>query len=251
VVGRNEFEEHGYRISWSLTGPELRKVSELRADVFCRELGWTGSRTDRLERDEFDDDSTHIAVLDGRSEVIGAVRLTGSSAPWMLDTVFSALAPAGRIMKGSDAAEASRLAVHRGWRGKRLENGMRVCDLVYKAAYACCRINGIRYLYIVTSDIVLEHMQRSGLPCRELTASKLMPDGVRAMTVVLDWNRIHEVPALAAWYESGWQMPQARPRSVVERLLPRVPANSWQRPIAGRASYASPPATGTDGALAD
>lgn len=58
------FQEHGYRTAWSLTLSELRKVSELRAEVFCRELGWAGSPDDRVERDEFDDDSTHVAVLD-------------------------------------------------------------------------------------------------------------------------------------------------------------------------------------------
>src|SRR3954468_13850340 len=96
------FQEHGYRITWKPTLSELRKVSELRAEVFCRELGWTGSPEDRVERDEFDDGSTHIAVLDEESEVIGAVRMTRSGAPWMLDTVFSALAPEREIAKGSD-----------------------------------------------------------------------------------------------------------------------------------------------------
>lgn len=198
------FQEHGYRTAWSLTLSELRKVSELRAEVFCRELGWTGSPDDRVERDEFDDDSTHVAVLDEQSEVIGAVRMIKSRAPWMLDTVFSALASASGITKGSDTAEASRLVVHRRWRGRRLTNGMRACDLIYKAAYVYCRTNGIRYLYMVTSDIVIEHLQRSGLPCRAISAPRRMPDGVYAVTVVLDWNRIREIPTLADWYESGW-----------------------------------------------
>src|SRR5262245_39011611 len=197
------FQEYGYRVAWRLTLSELWKVSELRAEVFCRELGWTGSPEDRAERDEFDDDSTHVAVLDDQSEVIGAVRMIKSRAPWMLDTVFSGLVSASGITKGADTAEASRLAVHRRWRGKRLENGMRACDLVYKAAYVYCRSNGIRYLYMVVSDIVIEHMQRSGLPCQPIGAPRQMPDGVRAMAVVIDWHRIHEIPRLARWYESS------------------------------------------------
>lgn len=226
------FHEHDYRITWRLAPSELRKMSELRADVFCRELGWTGAPEDQVERDEFDDDSTHIAVLDGQSEVVGVVRLIKSRAPWMLDTVFSALAPAGRITRGADAAEASRLAVHRQWRGKRLGNGMRACDLLYKAAYVYCRVNGIRYLYMVVSDIVLEHMRRSGLPCQALGAPRRMPDGVLAATVVLDWTRIREVPALADWYASGWEMPPANGPSALDGVLsPRRVANSEQRPV--------------------
>jgi N-acyl-L-homoserine lactone synthetase len=226
------FQEHGYRITWKLTLSELRKVSELRAEVFCRELGWTGSPEDRVERDEFDDGSTQIAVLDEESEVIGAVRMTGSGAPWMLDTVFSALAPEREISKDCDTAEASRLAVHRRWRGRRLQNGMRACDLLYKAAYVYCRTNGIRYLYMVTSDIVLEHMQRSGLPCQAIGAPRQMPDGVRAVTVVLDWNRIRAIPALADWYESGWQMPPASPPGVTVAARSRRRAlGPWSRPV--------------------
>lgn len=234
------FQEHDYRITWRLTRSELRKVGELRADVFCRELGWTGCPDDRIEQDQFDDDSTYIAVFDGQSEVIGAVRLIRSRAPWMLDTVFSELAPATRITKGSDTAEASRLAVHRRWRGKRLGNGMRACDLVYKAAYAYCRINGIRYLYMVVSDIVLQHMQRSGLPCQQISAMRQMPDGVRAATVMLDWSRIRETPRLADWCASGWQMPPASQPGVVERALaPVFAAHFGQRQLAGASAQVS------------
>jgi N-acyl-L-homoserine lactone synthetase len=210
------FQEHGYRIAWRLTSSELRKVSELRAEVFCRELGWTGSPEDRVERDEFDDNSTHVAALDEQSEVIGAVRMIKSGAPWMLDTVFSGLASASGIAKSADTAEASRLVVHRRWRGRRLENGMRASDLIYKAAYAYCRTHGIRYLYMVISDIVIELMRRSGLPCRAISAPWQMPDGVCAVTAVIDWNRIRELP-LADWYESGWQVPLANPHGATKR----------------------------------
>jgi hypothetical protein len=94
---------------------------------------------------------------------------------------------------------------------------MRVCDLIYKAAYVYCRSNGIRYLYMVTSDIVGELMRRSGLPCRAISAPSQMPDGVRAVTAVLDWNRIREIPTLADWYESGWQVPLANQHGAVKR----------------------------------
>lgn len=224
----NGFREQDYRITWRPTPAELRQIGELRAEVFCRELRWTGSPDARIEQDEFDDSATQLAVVHG-TEVIGTVRLSKARAPWMLDTVFCSLAPASRISKDPDTAEASRLAVSRTWRGKRLANGMRTCDLLYKAAYVYCQVNAIRHLYIVVSDIVLNHMQRSGLPCRQIGAMRQMPDGVRATTVVIDWNRIGEVPALAAWFHAGWQMPPTPPASGVEQILPyAIIANSEQ-----------------------
>jgi len=248
-VGVDGFNEQGYTVTWRLTARELRKVSELREQVFCQELRWAGAPDDPVERDAFDVDSTHIAVLDSQSEVIGTVRMIGSGAPWMLDSVFRALAPQDRIAKSSDTAEASRLAVHRRWRGKRLENGVRVCDLVYKAAYAYCRLRGIRRLYMVTSDIVLNHMQRSGLPCREIAPPRQMPDGVRAAAAVLDWNRLREI-ALADWYESGWQMPRANPPSAVPRGL-RPPGVSGSRPcpVAETNAFSPFSVTGIDSAF--
>jgi N-acyl-L-homoserine lactone synthetase len=221
------FQEHGYRTVWRLTPSELHKVSELRAEVFCRELGWAGSPEDRVERDEFDDDSTHVAVLDDQSEVIGAVRMIKSRARWMLDTVFNGLVSASAITKGSDTAEASRLVVHRRWRGRRLNNGMRASALIYKAAYVYCRTNGIRYLYMVISDTVIELMRRSGLPCRAIGAPSHMPDGVRAVTAVIDWNGIREIPTLADWYESGWQMPAANQHGATKRPSARPERGSF------------------------
>ncbi len=204
------FEEQGYRVTWELTPSQLRQVHALRADVFCRELGWVGAPEDKAEWDEFDATSIHVAVLDKSSDVVAAVRLTGCDAPWMLDTVFSALAPPGLVVKDADAVEASRLLVSQRSRDPRFGNRVRTCDLVYKGAYAYCRTNGIRYVYMVTSDVVLRHLQRTGLPCEPLAPPRRMPDGVRALVVKVDWSQLPRSPSVAAWYESGWRRSRAR-----------------------------------------
>ena len=122
--------------------------------------------------------------------------------------------------------------MHRHWRGKRLGNGMRACDLLYKAAYVYCKANGIRYLYMVVSDIVLKHMRRSGLPCQEIGAPRRMPDGVLAAAVVLDWIRIREVPALVDWYASGWKIPPDNGPSALDCVLPpQLVASFERRPV--------------------
>jgi N-acyl-L-homoserine lactone synthetase len=188
-------------------------VHALRADVFCRELGWVGTPEDEAEWDEFDPSSTHVAVLDERAEVVAAVRVTGHDARWMLDSIFHALARTGLVEKRPGTAEASRLVVARRWRKMRLGSGMRTCDLLYKGAYAYCTTRAIRHVYMVTSDVVLRHMVRTGLPCEPLAGPIRMPDGVNAMTVKLDWTELPRSPALAAWYESGWRRPDVRRRA--------------------------------------
>jgi N-acyl-L-homoserine lactone synthetase len=203
------FYEEGYRVSWRLTPSELRRAHALRADVFCRELRWVGSSHVALERDEFDGDSVHLAVFEGGSRLVAAVRLTRGDAPWMLDTVFRHLLPSHGALRRSGAVEASRLAVAPESRNARLAGGKRVCDLLYKAAHAFCRAHGVRTAYMVTSDVVLRHMTRAGLPCAAMAAPTLMPDGVRALPVVLDWHALRRDPALHRWYMTGWRAPPA------------------------------------------
>jgi N-acyl-L-homoserine lactone synthetase len=221
------FHEDDYRVSWQLTQPELRRAHELRAEVFCRELKWVGSRDDALERDEFDGDSVHIGVFEGGTRLVASVRLTHEGAPWMLDTVFQHLLPAP--IQRRHAMEASRLAVTTQSRNVRLKNGRRVCDLLYKSAYAYCSLRGVRYLYMVTSDIVLRHMTRACLPCVPLARPKRMPDGVAAVPVVLNWDRIRDVPALRRWYDEGWssspQLVSPSAAASLESVLAGAPTN--------------------------
>jgi N-acyl-L-homoserine lactone synthetase len=135
----------------------------------------------------------------------------------MLDSVFRRLAAPELVKKRSDTAEASRLVVAKSSRVTRLPDGRRTCDLVYKGAYAYCVTNGVRHVYMVTSDVVLRHMLRTGLPCVALAAPVRMPDGVTAVAVKLDWPHLYRVPALASWYRSGWE---SRPTHCREIICP-------------------------------
>jgi N-acyl-L-homoserine lactone synthetase len=193
--------EESYVVKWQLTPTERRQVHALRADVFCRELEWVGAPSDRLERDGLDPYATQLAVVFG-SEIVGTVRLAAYDAPWMLDGVFRGLLPEEGIRRGADCVEASRLAVAHRWRRARLENGAAVSDLLYKATYAFCRLRGVRRVYMVTSDVVLRLMRRSGLPVTALAAPTQMPDGVRAVALVLDWDRLAETCPRHEWFEA-------------------------------------------------
>jgi hypothetical protein len=78
---------------------------------------------------------------------------------------------------------------------------------------------------MVTSDVVLRHIVRAGLPCAPLAAPTRMPDGVNAPGVRLDWARLDPAGALGAWYASAGHPAAAAPRrragpQRAARLLP-------------------------------
>jgi N-acyl-L-homoserine lactone synthetase len=199
------FCEDAHRVTWRPNRSELEQAHRLRADVFCRELGWVGSWLDPTEHDEFDGRATHVVVADRACEIVATVRLIPGDATWMLDGVFRDLVAGRAILRRTDAMEASRLAVAKRARSARarLSNGKRVADLVYKAAYVLCSLRRVRYLYMVTSETVLRHMSSAGLPCVPIASPTMMPDGVSAVPIVLDWERLGPDEAVRAWYREG------------------------------------------------
>jgi N-acyl-L-homoserine lactone synthetase len=207
------FCDQGYRITWNPTASELQKIHELRASVFCRELQWVGSPADRCEQDQFDEGSTHIAVLAPDGDLAATARLLSGDAPWMLHGVFRDLVPTIEMLKRESAIEASRLAVAGRFRGVRLGNGMRVSDLLYKAAHLLCRSTGVRYVYMVVSNVVLRHMTCAGLPCAPIGPPKRMRDGVIAIPVLLDWRRIDE-STVRRWHAAEPAVRQVEPARV-------------------------------------
>jgi N-acyl-L-homoserine lactone synthetase len=216
------FHEGPYHVTWVPNVSEIQALHRLRADVFCRELRWVGCRNDPVERDEFDGAAAHIVVVDPAGEVAATLRLIPGDARWMLDEVFRNLVAGRAILRRSDAAEASRLAVAKRARGagSRLDNGRRLADVVYKAAYVFCILHHIRYVYMVVSDTVLRHMSGAGLPCIPIAPPTVMPDGVSAVPVVLDWERLVN-GAIRAWYEEGVRVARATaPRETVS--IPRL-----------------------------
>lgn len=192
-----------YDVKWHLTNEELQQTFRLRADVFCRELQWVGSRDVDTERDAIDDDTVHLAASSKGSGALATVRLTPARAPWMLDHVFRDILPVGiGFHERQQGMDASRLAVAKDARHARLDNGARISDLMYKAAYVFCRISGVRYLYIVTSGVVLRHMTAAGLPCFPLAPAKPMANGVLAIPTVIDWLALDPSTSLYEWYDS-------------------------------------------------
>lgn len=196
------FVEDGFMVSWSPSEAELVSAHALRADVFCRELAWVGSRSVELERDSFDAQCRSIVVTGpDRRDVLATVRLVPGDRPWMFDGPFRALVPDPDALRRTGAVEASRLAVAKAARSVRLSSGRRLAELLFKATYLLCRQRGERYVYMVTSDVVGRRFTTAGLPCSAVSEGTRMPDGVMAVPLVLDWDALRAGSALQAWFE--------------------------------------------------
>lgn len=196
------FFEDGFTVSWSPSDSELDSAQALRADVFCRELAWVGSRSVELERDSYDAHCSSIVVTGpDRREVLATVRLVPGDRPWMFDGPFRALVPDAGALRRARAVEASRLAVTRAARAIRLRSGRRLSELLFKATYLLCRQRGERYVYMVTSDVVGRRFTSAGLPCSAVCEGTRMPDGVMAVPLLLDWDALRPESTLRAWFE--------------------------------------------------
>jgi N-acyl-L-homoserine lactone synthetase len=194
------FYEDGFKVTWSPSRAELVAAHALRADVFCRELAWVGSRSVELEKDDFDAHCTTVVVVEPDGEVVATVRLVPGDRPWMFDEIFRFLLREPDALHRAGGVEASRLAVARKSRAVRLGNGRRLAELLFKATYLLCRQRGDQYVYMVTSDVVGRRFTTAGLPCSALAPGTRMPDGVLAVPLVLDWDALRS-EALRAWFE--------------------------------------------------
>lgn len=203
------FWEDGFRVTWAPDAAELSGAHALRAEVFCRELGWVGTPSHDLERDAFDAHCTSIVVVSPEDEVVATIRLVPGERPWMFDEVFRALVPDPAALRRTGSAEASRLAVARGARRVRLSSGRRLADLLFKASYVYCRQEAIRHVYMLTSDTVGRRLTTTGIPCVPIAAPTLMPDGVVALPLALDWERLRADAPVRAWFEDC--LPDATP----------------------------------------
>lgn len=197
------FCEGGFHVTWAPDAGTLAAAEALRADVFCRELGWVGTAADAFERDPFDAHAIPIVARSPGGEVVATLRLVPGDRPWMFDEIFRDLLDDPGVLRRARAMEASRLAVAGSARRTRLPGGRRLAELLFKGAYTVCRALDVRWVYMVTTDTVGRRLGTAGLPCAPLAAPTRMPDGVVAVPLVLDWDRLPAAAPVRAWFEGG------------------------------------------------
>lgn len=176
-----------YLIKCGLTKLERESIYELRADVFCDELGWVPPQANATEFDEFDKTVIDISVYTDTTS-IACLRLHPYWGGWMINTVFKSLLPADmENLKTPETCEVSRLAVRKEFRRHRFADNSEPVDALYRGLFSFCLLNHIRYVYMIVSKQVFRVLRHRGLPCQRIGAPKIMDDGVIALAARLDW----------------------------------------------------------------
>lgn len=202
-------QEGDFRVSILTNADEIRQACLLRDKIFCQELKWTPKTKGPFETDEYDKHAVFFGVFDRRMKLSAFVRLIPSDAPFMLEKDFESLIdPRHRISKNDDTAEISRLCVAPEARVKTICSSFghySLAVLLLKSVYHWCRRNKKRYLYAVTVRKVHRSFRIRGFPYRSIGVPKLMPDGVVALPVVMDWKEFEAVnrvkrPGMFEWF---------------------------------------------------
>lgn len=96
----------------------MRKLFELRKEIFIEELSWSNMRDDdNQERDQFDDiHTTYYAITDDEKNVIGCTRARPTIYEHMNNTVFQELCSYDGPPIAPSIAEASRICISKDYR---------------------------------------------------------------------------------------------------------------------------------------
>ena len=181
--------EPEYKIKFPLKNNQLINSYKLREQVFCKELNWAQSTKELLEIDEFDKNSQHLGVTDKHDNLLGTLRFTPSQHEWLMEKYFEDLLPLDfRYLKNRNSAEVTRMAIDSDSRAICVIDGRSIADLLYKGIYDYCKLNKLTRVYIVVSTSVLRHLKIRRMPVKSIGKSKVMPDGVKAVAAVIDWE---------------------------------------------------------------
>jgi acyl homoserine lactone synthase len=89
----------------------MEDVGRYRHKVFVSHLGWPLRSTGDVEIDEFDGpDAVYVSSRDKHGQVNGVARLLPTTAPYLLEKVFSSLWGGSELPHSSDVWELSRFA---------------------------------------------------------------------------------------------------------------------------------------------
>ena len=189
-----DFEYGKFRFK-EVDSDDLRKqVFRLRYEVYALEFGFENPYDfpDKLEKDEYDDYSTHFVALNEYDEVIGTVRMILNSEKGFPVEHASNITDFQDKPAPDFITEVSRLAVSKNMR-RRPEDGMHgvesyipksqggVSDVpnkknpaiekrqkpiiilgLYKTVYLKCKELGITHMYMITEDKLFHALYKFG-----------------------------------------------------------------------------------------
>lgn len=196
--------EGGFIVKTLTTPEEFEAAASLRHDVFCDELKWVPPAPGGLEVDAYDNpNSSYIGVFDAKRRLLGHARLIPSPYPFMVEKEFSCLMPKEKLEKPQDLAEITRLCVSDESRAYH-DLAINISHLVYKGIYQWSLYNGTNRLIMVVESKYYRLLRLNGFPVRAINGYSVMPDGVKAMAITLDWREFEEFagerkPGFLSW----------------------------------------------------
>lgn len=195
----------------------LDRQHQVRHDIFCTELSWSGltGRNGR-EYDQFDTDGTvYLVVLDGE-EVVGGCRMHPSLEPTLLSDVFPQLAEVRGFARRADVLEMTRGYVVRARREGRPcvpAGAWKAAALEYCLAEGVTSFNGVWGTYLIPRLIGLGWQPRFlGLP-----------DTLDGFDLVAANIEVTEAILARTWAYYGFSGPVTRWRGIEPKVeLPSI-----------------------------
>ena len=203
------FDEAGYLVRSMTEGPEILESYRLRHDVFCDELGWVAPNAGRAEIDSYDGNAVPFGVFDPSGGLAAYLRLIMPGEQFMIEKEFLDMVdPGHKIRKEADTAEISRLCIATRSRRDVVPGDYgshSVSVVLLKGIYRWCKLNRVRFLYAVTEQKIFRLACAKGFPFRLIGEPLLMPDGVVAVAMMLDWEEFEftsalKRPIMAEWF---------------------------------------------------
>ena len=221
-------KEQGFVMKNLISEDEKTQAYRLRYNIFCKELKWVSETETSLEIDTFDDEAVFLGVLNEHGRLMAFIRIIRPEKHFMLEEVFSFLvSPEHTIRKESDTAELSRLCVIPEARNHMMQTNFNtgmISMFLYKGVYQWCRNNGIRYLYFEVEYKFYKLLCKQGFPCEIIGPPNIMPDGILATALILDWDKFEAIngetqPDLLKWFSQCQSNPLERPLQQPEFYL--------------------------------
>lgn len=192
------------------SGSEKRQAYRLRHRLFAEALRWVPESPSGLEIDEYDNWTDMIAVMDARRRVLGQVRVHEAMVPYMIEHEFAVLL-SQLPPKSRNTAELTRFGVAPEARAQVIQTPWGDFDLftlLLKGVYRWSLRQEIHTLYAVVDQRVFRLLKMRGFPFEPMGEPRIMPDGVIAVAVRMDWRRFEaqnreRKPALLSWFASA------------------------------------------------
>ena len=211
------FFEQGWNIKNLTNETQQKKAYRLRHKIFVNELGWVAPQTGELEIDTYDGDGMiPLGLFDQAGCLIAHLRITLPHRTFMMEKEFSALIESP-ICKTDGTVEISRVCTEKATRTMKVPTGhgnFYISMLLYKGLYRWCCQNLINDMYMVIENKLFRLLRMSGFPCRMIGNPTIMPDGVSAVAVRIDWREFESInknskPQLLDWFNDVGPMRKA------------------------------------------